>query len=96
MKDRSNMIWIDLEMTGLDTQRDYIIEIASIVTDKNLNIIDEGPNLVINQPDEILNSMDQWNTNHHNSSGLTQKVKESNITESIAERKTLELSLIHI
>ena len=65
MKDRSNMIWIDLEMTGLDTQRDYIIEIASIVTDKHLNIIDEGPNLVINQPDEVLNSMDQWNTNHH-------------------------------
>ena len=90
MKDRSNMIWIDLEMTGLDTQRDYIIEIASIVTDKNLNIIDEGPNLVINQPDEVLNSMDQWNTNHHNNSGLTQKVRESNITESIAEKQTIE------
>ena len=90
MKDRSNMIWIDLEMTGLDTQRDYIIEIASIVTDKNLNIIDEGPILVINQPDEILNSMDQWNTNHHTSSGLTEKVKESNITESIAENQTIE------
>ena len=90
MKDRSNMIWIDLEMTGLDTQRDYIIEIASIVTDKNLNIIDEGPNLVINQPDEVLNSMDQWNTNHHNNSGLTQKVRESTITESIAERQTIE------
>ena len=90
MKDRSNMIWIDLEMTGLDTQRDYIIEIASIVTDKNLNIIDEGPNLVINQPDEILNSMDQWNTTHHNNSGLTQKVRESSITESIAERQTIE------
>ena len=104
MKDRSNMIWIDLEMTGLDTQRDYIIEIASIVTDKNLNIIDEGPNLVINQPDEVLNSMDQWNTNHHNNSGLTQKVRESSITESIAEKQTIEflskyvpkLSLIHI
>ena len=90
MKDRSNMIWIDLEMTGLDTQRDYIIEIASIVTDKNLNIIDDGPNLVINQPDEVLNSMDQWNTDHHNNSGLTQKVRESNITESIAERQTIE------
>ena len=90
MKDRSNMIWIDLEMTGLDTQRDYIIEIASIVTDKNLNIIDEGPNLVINQPDEVLNTMDQWNTNHHNNSGLTQKVRESSITESIAEKQTIE------
>ena len=90
MKDRSNMIWIDLEMTGLDTQRDYIIEIASIVTDKNLNILDEGPNLVINQPDEILNSMDKWNTDHHNNSGLVQKVKDSNITESIAEKQTIQ------
>ncbi len=89
MKDRSNMIWIDLEMTGLDTQRDYIIEIASIVTDKNLNIIDEGPNLVINQPDEVLNSMDTWNTEHHSRSGLTEKVKESNINESAAEDQTL-------
>ena len=89
MKDRSNMIWIDLEMTGLDTQRDYIIEIASIVTDKNLNILEEGPNLVINQPDEVLNSMDQWNTDHHNNSGLVQKVKDSNITESIAEKQTI-------
>ena len=68
MKDRSNMIWIDLEMTGLDTQRDYIIEIASIVTDKNLNILEEGPNLAIKQPDEILNGMDKWNTDHHNRS----------------------------
>ena len=68
MKDRSNMIWIDLEMTGLDTQRDYIIEIASIVTDKNLNILEEGPNLAIKQPDEILNVMDKWNTDHHNRS----------------------------
>ena len=90
MKDRSNMIWIDLEMTGLDTQRDYIIEIASIVTDKNLNILEEGPNLVINQPDEILNGMDKWNTDHHNRRGLVQKVQESNITESIAEKKTID------
>jgi hypothetical protein len=90
MKDRSNMIWIDLEMTGLDTQRDYIIEIASIVTDKNLNILEEGPNLVINQPNEILNGMDKWNTDHHNRSGLVQKVLESNVTESIAEKKTID------
>jgi oligoribonuclease len=97
MKDRSNMIWIDLEMTGLDTQRDYIIEIASIVTDKNLNILEEGPNLVINQPDEILNGMDKWNTDHHNRSGLVQKVQESNMTESIAEKKTIDfLSNIYL
>ena len=59
MKDKSNLIWIDLEMTGLDTQRDYIIEIASIVTDKNLNILAEGPNLVIHQPSEVMNNMDE-------------------------------------
>ena len=60
MKDKSNLIWIDLEMTGLDTQRDYIIEIATIVTDKNLNILGEGPNLVVHQIDEVMNNMDDW------------------------------------
>ena len=90
MKDRSNLVWIDLEMTGLDTQRDYIIEIATIVTDKNLNILEEGPNLVIHQPDEIINSMDKWNTDHHTKSGLVQKVKNSNINESIAEKQTID------
>ena len=95
MKDRSNMIWIDLEMTGLDTQRDYIIEIASIVTDKNLNILEEGPNLVITQPDEVINSMDKWNTDHHTNSGLVQKVKESNITESMAEKQTIDFFQIY-
>ena len=65
MKDKSNLIWIDLEMTGLDTQRDYIIEIASIVTDKNLNILAEGPNLVIHQLDEVMNNIDEWNTRQH-------------------------------
>ena len=77
MKDKSNLIWIDLEMTGLDTQRDYIIEIASIVTDKNLNILAEGPNLVIHQLDEVMNNMDEWNTRQHGRSGLTERVKNS-------------------
>ncbi len=90
MKDKSNLIWIDLEMTGLDTQRDYIIEIASIVTDKNLNIIDEGPNLVIHQPNEILNNMDDWNTKTHSNSGLLDKVKQSSINESKAEQETIK------
>ena len=61
MKEKTNLIWIDLEMSGLDTQTDYILEIATIVTDKNLNILGEGPNLVINQPDEVMNNMDNWN-----------------------------------
>ena len=90
MKDKSNLIWIDLEMTGLDTQRDYIIEIASIVTDKNLNILGEGPNLVIHQLDEVMNNMDDWNTRQHGRSGLTEKVKNSTINESRAEDDTIK------
>lgn len=90
MKDKSNLIWIDLEMTGLDTMRDYIIEIASIVTDKNLNILAEGPNLTIHQPDEVMNNMDDWNTKQHRRSGLTDKVKESIINESKAEAETIK------
>ena len=90
MKDKSNLIWIDLEMTGLDTQRDYIIEIASIVTDKNLNILGEGPNLVIHQLDEVMNNMDDWNTRQHGKSGLTERVKASTINESRAEDDTIK------
>ena len=90
MKDKSNLIWIDLEMTGLDTQRDYIIEIASIVTDKNLNILGEGPNLVIHQLDEVMNNMDDWNTRQHGKSGLTDRVKASTINESRAEDDTIK------
>ena len=76
-------------MTGLDTQRDYIIEIASIVTDKNLNILGEGPNLVIHQPNEVMSNMDDWNTNQHGRSGLIERVKESSINESFAEKETI-------
>jgi len=90
MKEKSNLIWIDLEMTGLDTQNDYIIEIASIVTDKNLNILAEGPNLTIHQPDEIMNNMDDWNTNQHTRSGLKDRVSQSDINESVAERETIK------
>jgi len=90
MKEKSNLIWIDLEMTGLDTKNDYIIEIASIVTDKNLNILAEGPNHVIHQPNEVLNNMDDWNTKQHSRSGLTDKVKESTINESQAEKSTIK------
>ena len=90
MKDKSNLIWIDLEMTGLDTQRDYIIEIATIVTDKDLNILGEGPNLIIHQIDEVMNNMDDWNKSQHSSSGLIEEVKKSIITEQVAEIETLE------
>lgn len=89
-QDPNNLIWIDLEMTGLDTSNDYIIEIATIVTDAQLNILEEGPMLAIHQTDEIMNGMDEWNTRQHGKSGLTKRVRESNIDESQAEKQTIE------
>ena len=86
----NNLIWIDLEMTGLDTQNDVIIEIATIVTDSELNTLAEGPVLAIHQTDEILNAMDDWNTKQHGGSGLTERVKNSTINEAEAERQTIE------
>lgn len=84
-----NLIWIDLEMTGLDTQKDLIIEIATIITDSELNILAEGPMLAIHQSDEIMAGMDDWNTKQHGGSGLTERVKNSSLTEADAERQTI-------
>ncbi len=89
MQDPDNLIWIDLEMTGLDTERDCIIEIATIVTDKHLNILEEGPVLAIYQPDAVLAAMDAWNTRQHNRSGLVERVRASQIELADAERETL-------
>lgn len=85
----SNLIWIDLEMTGLDTDEDLILEIATIVTDSQLNILAEGPMLAIHQPNEILEGMGEWCTKQHEKSGLTARCKKSNITVGMAEAKTL-------
>ena len=85
-----NLIWIDLEMTGLDPERERIIEIATVVTDANLNVLAEGPSLVINQSDQLLGMMDQWNTTQHGKSGLTERVRNSNLTEAQAELATLD------
>ncbi|MBN9286619.1 MAG: oligoribonuclease [Gammaproteobacteria bacterium 39-13] len=90
------LIWIDLEMTGLDTQNDQIIEIATLVTDTNLNIIAEGPNLAIHQPDDVLLKMDEWNTKQHGKSGLTERVKKSTVSCSDAERQTLAFLQQHV
>ena len=84
-----NLIWIDLEITGLETQSDNIIEIATIVTNQDLEIIAEGPEIVINQPKKIMDEMDEWNTKHHGKSGLTDKVLLSKITIQDAELETL-------
>ena len=84
-----NLIWIDLEMTGLDTQQDKIIEIATIVTDSELNILAEGPMLAIHQSDEIMGGMDEWNTKQHGGSGLTKRVAESTMNEAEAEKQTI-------
>ena len=90
LQSRDNLIWIDLEMTGLDPNNEKIIEIATLITDSDLNIIAEGPNLIISQSNELLDGMDEWNQKQHGSSGLTEQVKKSDITEQIAEIETLE------
>ncbi|WP_133130846.1 oligoribonuclease [Legionella yabuuchiae] len=90
MKHSQNLIWIDLEMTGLNPETDRIIEIATIVTDAQLNILAEGPVFAVHQPEALLNAMDEWNTRQHNQSGLVTRVKESKISEAEAEEKTIQ------
>lgn len=103
MKDRlrrltmaaGNLIWIDCEFTGLDPASNRIIEIATIITDSDLKVVAEGPNLAIHQSDELLDTMDEWNTSHHTESGLVEKVRASEVTEEEAERLTLEFVQEH-
>ena len=89
MKSKDNLIWIDLEMSGLDPDKDLIIEIATVVTDKDLVVLEDGPVLAIHQSDETLNGMDEWNTRQHNDSGLVARVKASTTSEYDAEEQTL-------
>ncbi|MBW3165493.1 oligoribonuclease [Ferrimonas balearica] len=85
----SNLIWIDLEMTGLDPEQNTIIEIATIVTDSELNVLAEGPVLVVHQPESELAKMDEWNVRTHGNSGLTERVRASKVDMAEAERQTL-------
>ncbi|MDP3589677.1 MAG: oligoribonuclease [Methylobacter sp.] len=89
-QDSSHLIWIDLEMTGLNPDSDLIIEIATIVTDQDLNILAQGPVLAVHQSDAALAAMDEWNQHHHGQSGLIERVKASTVDDAEAERQTLE------
>ena len=88
--DKQNLIWIDLEMTGLDPEKERIIEIATIVTDKDLNILAEGPVIAVHQSDELLNKMSEWCVKTHTANGLVDRVKASKLTERAAELQTLD------
>lgn len=87
---KDNLIWIDLEMTGLEPQTDQIIEIATIVTDSQLKILAQGPEIAIHQPQSLLDAMDEWNTRQHGQSGLVKRVQESSYSLAAAEHETLE------
>ena len=89
MQNPENLIWIDLEMTGLDPETDVIIEMATIVTDSELNVLAEGPVIAVHQSDERLAAMDEWNTRTHGGSGLTQRVRDSKISQAEAEAQTI-------
>ncbi len=95
-KDTDRLVWIDLEMSGLDPDRERILEIATIVTDGQLEVVAEGPEIVIHQPDSLLDAMDDWNRDHHGGSGLTERVRASTIDTADAERQTLEFIAAHV
>lgn len=93
---KENLIWIDLEMTGLDPDVNRIIEIATVVTDKELTVLAEGPVIAVHQADAVMTSMDEWNTRQHSHSGLTERVQASAVTEPEAERLTLQFLRQHV
>lgn len=91
-----NLVWIDMEMTGLEPEADVVLEIATIVTDKNLNILAEGPVLAIHQPSEVLDAMDEWCTKTHGQSGLTQRCLDSKITVEEAVAQTINFLELYV
>ena len=95
MDKKLNLIWIDLEMTGLIPNEDRIIEVATLITDPELNIIAEGPSIAVKQSDELMDGMDDWNQKHHSITGLIDRVKNSSFDEQIAEKQTIEFLQQH-
>ena len=95
MANESNLVWMDLEMSGLDPKTCVILEIATLITDKDLNLIAQGPALVVHQPDSVLEAMDDWNKEHHGASGLAKAVQKSTITLAQAEQQTLDFIAQH-
>jgi oligoribonuclease len=94
--DANNLVWIDMEMTGLQPDSDRIIEIALLVTDSQLALLAEGPVMVIHQPESVLESMDAWNRSVHGKTGLVERVRASRLVESEAEKRALEFLLQHV
>ena len=92
----ANLVWMDLEMTGLDPEKEVIIEMATIITDSELNMLAEGPVLAVKQPEQKLAAMDEWNTTHHTKSGLVERVRSSRVTEREAEAQTLAFIESHV
>ncbi|MDX9719158.1 MAG: oligoribonuclease [Myxococcota bacterium] len=90
------MVWMDLEMTGLDPERESIIEMATLVTEADLSLVAEGPSLVIHQDEALLARMDEWNTEHHTASGLLEKVRQSTVQTRDAELATLDFLSQHV
>jgi len=95
-QDQNNLVWMDMEMTGLVPERDCIIEIALVVTDSQLNTVAEAPVLVLHQPDSVLDAMDDWNKSTHARSGLIAKVKASTLTVTVAEQQCLDFLMLHV
>lgn len=89
MQEHPHLIWLDLEMSGLDPETCHILEIATIITDSDLKVVAEGPDIVVHQPDAVLDAMDAWCTEHHGTSGLTAQVKASTVSLAAAEAQTL-------
>jgi oligoribonuclease len=96
MIEGDRLIWVDLEMTGLDVANERILEIATIVTDGELNVIAEGPELVVHQPPAVLDAMNDWNKKHHGESGLVDRVRASSVDDAEAERQTLAFVAQHV